>query len=105
MGLRKELKEDVWRIIDGNTVPKERKNKFRLLVLQLLLESEGFNLGEAFSFADNLEVRYNKIIDNFDNYINDSNGDLLKLLKHIDKDYDNQIEPLLEKIKKHNKSD
>lgn len=105
MGLRKELKNDVWKIIDGEKVPKERVNKFRLLVLQLLLESQGFNLGEAFKMADELEERYNKIIDNFDDYLNQSNGDLLNVLKHINKDYDNKIDPLLKKIKKHNKSD
>lgn len=99
MGLRKELKNDVWKIIDGETPPKERVNKFRLLVLQLLLQSQGFNLGEAFNIADNLEKRYNKIIDDFDEYLNDSNGDLLDVLKYIDKDFDNKIKPLLEKIK------
>ena len=99
MGLRKELKNDVWKIIDGVKVPEERINKFRILVLQLLLESQGFNLGEAFDIADNLEERYNKIIDNFDEYLNDSNGDLLVVLKHVDKDFDNKIKPLLEKIK------
>lgn len=99
MGLRKELKNDVWKIIDGVKVPEERENKFRILVLQLLLESQGFNLGEAFNIADNLEERYNKIIDNFDDYLNDSNGNLLDVLKHIDKDFDNKIKPLLEKIK------
>ncbi len=99
MGLRKELKNDVWKIIDGKKVPEERQNKFRLVVLQLLLQSQGFNLGEAFDIADNLEKRYNKIIDNFDEYFNDSNGDLLDVLKNVDKDYDNKIEPLLKKIK------
>ena len=99
MGLRKELKNDVWKIIDGVKVPEERENKFRILVLQLLLESQGFNLGEAFNIADNLEEKYNKIIDNFDEYLDDSNGDLLDVLKHVDKDYDNKIKPLLEKIK------
>lgn len=99
MGLRKELKNDIWKIIGGAKIPEERQNKFRLLVLQLLLQSQGFNLGEAFNIADDLEKRYNKIIDNFDEYLNDSNGDLLDVLKHIDKDFDNKIEPLLEKIK------
>ena len=99
MGLRKELKNDVWKIIDGVKVPKERENKFRLLVLQLLLQSQGFNLGEAFNIADNLEERYNKIINDFDEYLNDSNGDLLDVLKNVDKDFDDKIKPLLEKIK------
>jgi len=99
MGLRRELKNDVWKLIDGEKIPKERENKFRLLVLQLLLQSQGFNLGEAFNIADDLEERYNKIVDNFDEYLNNSNGDLLDVLKSINKDYDNKIEPLLEKIK------
>lgn len=99
MGLRKELKNDVWKVIDGEKIPEERENKFRLLVLQLLLESQGFNLGEAFDIANNLEKKYNKIIDDFDEYLNNSNGDLLDVLKHVDKDYDNKIKPLLEKIK------
>lgn len=99
MGLRKELKNDVWKIIDGAKLPEEKVNKFRLLVLQLLLQSQGFNLGKAFDIADNLEERYNKIIYDFDEYLNDSNGDLLDVLKHIDKDYDNKIKPLLDKIK------
>lgn len=99
MGLRKELKNDIWKIIDGEKVPKERVNKFRLLVLQLLLQSQGFNLGEAFGVADKLEERYNKIIGDFNEYLDDSNGDLLSVLKHIDKDFDDKIKPLLEKIK------
>ena len=99
MGLRKELKNDIWQLIDGEKLPEERVNKFRLLVLQLLLQSQGFNLGDAFNIADNLEERYNKIIDNFDEYLNDSNGDLINVLKNINKDYDNKILPLLEKIK------
>lgn len=104
MGLRKELKNDVWKVIDGNKVPEERENKFRLLVLQLLLQSQGFNLGEAFHVADKLEARYNKIIDDFDGYINDANGDLLNVLKNVDKDFDDKILPLLEKIKRMNKN-
>jgi hypothetical protein len=99
MGLRKELKNDVWKIIEGVKVPKERENKFRILVLQLLLESQGFNLGKAFDIADKLEKKYNKIVDDFNEYLKDSNGDLLDVLKHIDKDFDNKIKPLLEKIK------
>lgn len=99
MGLRKELKNDVWRVIDGGKVPEERENKFRLLVLQLLLQSQGFNLGKAFNIADKLEERYNKIIDDFNEYLDDSNGDLLDVLKHVDKDFDDKIKPLLEKIK------
>lgn len=105
MGLRKELKNDVWKLIDGVKVPKERVNKFRLLVLQLLLQSQGFNLGKAFDIADDLEKRYNKIIDNFDEYLNNSNGELLDVLKNVDKNYDNKIEPLLEKIKTIGKRD
>ena len=99
MGLRKELKNDVWKLIDGEKLPEVRINKFRLLVLQLLLQSQGFNLGEAFNIADDLEGRYNKIVDNFDEYLNGSNGDLLDVLKNVNKDYDNKIKPLLEKIK------
>lgn len=99
MGLRKELKNDVWQIIEGVKLPKERENKFRLLVLQLLLQSQGFNLGEAFDIAEDLEKKYNKIIDDFDKYLNNSNGDLLDILKCIDKDFDDKIKPLLEKIK------
>lgn len=99
MGLRRELKNDVWQIIDGEKLPDEKINKFRLLVLQLLLQSQGFNLGKAFNIADDLEERYNKIVGDFDEYLNDSNGDLLDVLKHIDKDYDDMIKPLLDKIK------
>lgn len=99
MGLRKELKEDVWKIIDGEIVPKERENKFKLLVLQLLLQSQGFNLGEAFHIADELEYKYNEIIDNFNDYLIDSNGDLLEVLKQINKDFDDKLKPLLQKIK------
>lgn len=99
MGLRKELKNDIWQIIEGVKVPKEKQNKFRFLVLQLLLQSQGFNLGEAFDIAEDLEKKYNKIIEDFDEYLDDSNGDLLDVLKHIDKDFDNKIKPLLEKIK------
>ena len=99
MGLRKELKNDVWKIIDGEKVPEDRVNKFRLLVLQLLLQSQGFNLGEAFHIADELDGRYNEILDNFDKYLNSANGDLLSVLKHIDKDFDDKLKPLLEKIK------
>lgn len=99
MGLRKELKNDIWQLIDGEKLPEERVNKFRLLVLQLLLQTQGFNLGEAFGVADKLEERYNKIIGDFNEYLDDSNGDLLSVLKHIDKDFDDKIKPLLEKIK------
>lgn len=99
MGLRKELKNDVWKLIDGEKVPEVRENKFRLLVLQLLLQSQGFNLGQAFDVADELEERYNKILDNFDEYLGSANGDLLSVLKHIDKDFDDLLKPLLEKIK------
>ena len=98
MGLRKELKQDIWKIIDGDEIPAKRKNKFRFLVLQLLLESQGFNLGEAYQMADELETRYNKIVDDFDNYLLDSNGDLLDILKNVDKDYDDKIKPLLKKL-------
>jgi len=99
MGLKQELKNDIWKIIDGEKVPKEKVNKFRILVLQLLLQSQGFNLGEAFDIANKLETRYNKIIEDFDEYLNNSNGDLLNILKHIDDDFDDKIKPLLEKIK------
>jgi len=99
MGLRKELKNDIWQLIDGKKLPEVRVNKFRLLVLQLLLQSQGFNLGEAFNIANDLEEKYNKIIDSFDECLKDSNGDLLSVLKHIDKDFDDKIKPLLEKIK------
>jgi len=101
MGLKKELKDDVWKIIDGKKLPEVRVNKFRLLVLQLLLQSQGFNLGEAFKMADELEERYNKIIDNFDDYLSQSNGDLLEVLKNINKDYDDKIDPLIEKVKRY----
>ncbi len=101
MGLRKELKNDIWKIIDGEEIPKQRQNKFKILVLQLLLQSQGFNLGEAFNIAEELEEKYNNIIDNFDEYLTNSNGDLLNVLKNIDKEFDNKIEPLLNKIKKY----
>ena len=100
MGLRKELKNDIWKVIDGEKVPKEKKNKFRLLVLQLLLESKGFNLGNAFQIADELEKEYNKIVDDFDNCLMDSNGDLINVLKNINDKYDNKIKSLLHKVEK-----
>ncbi len=99
MGLKQELKNDIWKIIDGMPTPKIKVNKFRILVLQLLLQSKGFNVGNAFSIADSLEEEYNKIIDDFEVYLEDSNGDLLTVLKNVDKDYNNKIEPLLKRLK------
>jgi len=100
MGLRRELKNDIWKVIDGEKIPEVKINKFRLLVLQLLLESKGFNLGNAFQIADDLEKEYNKIVDDFDKSLVDSNGDLINVLKNINDKYDNKIKSLLDKVEK-----
>ena len=58
MTLRKELVDDVWNIsVDKKELPIKPKNKFQVLVLQLLLESSGFQLGDAMQLADDLEER------------------------------------------------
>ena len=100
MGLKKELKNDIWKLIDGEKIPEKRENKFKFLVLQLLLQSNGFNLGKAFEIADELEEKYNKILDEFYDYLKSSNGDLLMVLKNIDKEYTEIIEPLFKKVEK-----
>ena len=102
MTLKKELQEDVWKVlIDHEELPKQPSNKFRLLVLQLLLESSGFRLGDAFQLADDIEERYNKVLIDVDKYLEEGNGDILKVLKVIGKYYDDQIDPLIKKIKRY----
>lgn len=98
MNLKKLLIEDVWKIIEGEELPRV-KDKFLILVLQLLLESTGFKMGDAYQISKKIEERYDRILDDIDNYLLDPNGDLLSVLKNISKDYGNKIEPLLNKIK------
>ncbi len=102
MTLRKQLVEDVWKIlVDKQELPETQANRFKVLVLQLLLESTGFRLGDAMQLADDLEERYNKVLIDIDKYMEEGNGELLIVLENVKKYYDNQIDPLLQKIKKY----
>jgi len=102
MTLRKELKNDVWSIlVDGKELPKKRTNRFRFLILQLLLESAGFRMGDAFQLADDIQERYDKVLEDVDKYLVEGNGEILTVLKNINKYYDEQIEPLLKRIKRY----
>ena len=102
MTLRKELVDDVWKIlVDKEEIPEKSENKFKFLVLQLLLESKGFRLGDAFQLADDLEERYNKILKDIDKYMEKGNGELLNVLENVKKYYDEQIEPLIKRIKRY----
>jgi len=97
-GLKKELKNDIWKIIDGTEPIKKEANKFLVLVIQFLLETKGFRMEEVVKISVEMEKRYNEIIRGFSDYMRDSNGDLLKMLRKINEDYDSKIKPLFEKI-------
>ena len=101
MNLKKKIKDDVWRIIDGNKADKPNDKDWVNMTFQLLLESDNFIIENIYDLANNLKEEYENLVDSVENRIINGNGEVLQVLQNINKAYDNKILPLLNRIKKY----
>lgn len=93
--LKELLKKDVWNLIDS----KEKQDiNFESAVLHALIQSDKFVVGDAITMAEKIKNAYNKILDNVDKYINNGCLDLITILRNINKNYDDSIKPLLNRL-------
>jgi len=100
MNIKKKIHNDVWKIIENEDVEKPSLNDWINVVFHLLLESDKFLVENAIELAENLKESYDKLIDSVEERILDGNGEVLQVLKNIDKYYQDKIHPLLNRIKK-----
>jgi hypothetical protein len=101
MNLKKKIKDDVWKIIDGNKADKPNDKDWVNMTFQLLLESDNFLIENIYDLANDLKEEYESLVDSVEERIINGNGEVLQVLKNINKAYDDKILPLLNRIKKY----
>lgn len=100
MDLKKKIKDDVWNIIENKEVERLTREDWINIVFHLLLEGDNFMVENCVQLADDLKELYDDLIDSVEDRILNGNGELLQVLKNIDKYYDDKIKPILMLIKK-----
>lgn len=100
MNLKKKIHDDVWDIIEKKDVDKPSDQDWLNIAFQLLLESDKFVVQSVVELAKNIKEEYENLVDSVEERIADGNGEVLQVLKNIDKAYNHKIEPLLKRIKR-----
>lgn len=96
--LKDLLKEDIWKIINVEDIPKRN---FFDYVLHMLLGSEKILLKDVVYLSKELDNRYNQILGEVNKYILEGNGEVLPTLKRLEKDYKDKIQPILNEIERY----
>jgi hypothetical protein len=98
--LKKVLKEDVWKLIDGEK-PREKTDEFFVLyVFYLFLEKKQFLMEDVIKFAGELKERYYNLLEDCEGLIQTNFGDVLKLLEKLNGNYDTVLKPIERKVEK-----
>jgi len=92
--LKSLLKEDVWNIIEKE---KRKEINFESAVLHSLTNSDSFMVGDAIMMANKIRKAYNEVLDEVEKYINEG-VEILSILRSINKKYEDNIRPLLNKL-------
>lgn len=78
---------------------KQRQEiNFESAVLHALTQSDSFIVGDAIRMALKIKKAYDKILDDVEKYINNGCLDLITIIGNINKNYENCIKPLLDKL-------
>ncbi len=96
--LRKSLRNDIWKVINGEEIKEHTLNDFMELIFWLLLECNSFMPKDVLDLAKKLKKSYYKIINDTDDLIRKDFGQILNILKDVDKKFVNEIDPIIEKI-------
>lgn len=94
--IKKELKEDLWKIIDNKDVEERTLEQFIVLIFYLLLEKENFTMTDVLKFSKYLKNKYEEILNESKNMA--IMGEPIKAIKNIDKQFIEKIKPIIEKI-------
>jgi hypothetical protein len=100
MNLKKKIHDDVWDIIENKKVDKPTDKDWLNIAFQLLLESDKFLVQSVVELSTNIKEEYEKLVDSVEERIADGNGEILQVLKNIDRYYEDKIAPMLSRIKR-----
>jgi hypothetical protein len=89
------MKEDIWRIINGEETPKR---DFFSYVLSLLITKKKILLRDVVDLSKRLNNRYVQILGEVNDYIAQGNGEVLPALRRLDKEFVDKVLPILKEI-------
>lgn len=98
--LKKELQKDFWKIINGEEIEEKKDDIFLSYIFYLFLEKKSFLMDEVFKEAKILKQKYYKLMENFDSLLEENYGQIIDVLKSMNKKYDLEITPIVNKIEK-----
>lgn len=96
--LRQLLKDDIWKIIEGEEKPER---DFFTYVLHMVLGNEIIKLKDVVELSKRLKNRYNQVLGEIIEYITAGNGEVLPALKELKNKYNDKVLPILNKIKEY----
>jgi len=96
--LKKELQKDFWKLINGKKVEEKKDDIFLNYIFYLFLEKKSFLMNEVFKEAKILKQKYYKLMKKFDVLLEENYGQIIDVLKDINKRYDLEMLPIMNKI-------
>jgi len=94
--LKESLEEDLWKIINNEDVEEKDENLFIAFIFYLFLKKEMFTMADVMKLAKQLKKEYNKILKEAEEVA--LQGEPLKALKLLKKDFVDNIKPIINKI-------
>jgi len=98
--LRKCLKNDIWKVINGEDIKDYKVEDFVYFIFYLLLECKSFMPEDVLDLAKKLKESYSGLIKDTYDLIEQDFGQILTVLKDVDKKFVQEINPIIEKIKR-----
>jgi hypothetical protein len=91
------MKEDIWRIINGEETPKR---DFFSYVLSLLINNKKILVKDVVDLSKQLNNRYVQILGEVNEYIAQGNGEVLPALQRLDFEFREKVLPIMKEIER-----
>lgn len=100
MNLRKELKEDIWKIIEGKPITQKNILKFLNPIFSVFLDRNEVKMGKIINIAEKIKKAYQNSLEKVNDYILEENGEVLKVIKDVFQNFDSKLENITSEIEK-----
>jgi len=97
--LRKNLKEDVWKLINNEQIEAKNESFFIIAVLSILLEKDTFSLEQVMCLVEKLKNIYNNALDKTNKLIIEDYGEIIGIIKEVFSGFDKDAGCIINKIK------